>query len=130
MFSFSMACTRSSFIATSIPLAFILQACIQYYCKQHQLLANIMEIIAVPVGAGTTLSLLPLLLISVTILEKLLIWKSHSVYHKTLITPINSLGTTGDSLDFYHSKGLLVGWEKAAQSFVLHDVLVWPVLIG
>lgn len=82
-----------------------------------------MEIIAAPVGAGKTLAL-PIL---VTILEKLLIRKSHSVQHKPLVTLINRLVTTGD---FYHSKGLDLGCEKAAQSSVSHDVLVQPGLMG
>jgi len=73
-----------------------------------------MEIIAVPVGEGTALSLLHSMLISLTILEKLLIWKRHPVCHRILITPVNRFGTTGDSLDFYHSKVLGIGWEKAA----------------
>ena len=89
-----------------------------------------MEIIAVPVGAGTTLSLLHSMLISVTISEKLLIQKSHPEYHKTLIIPINRLGTTGGSLDVHHSKGLDVGWENAAQSSVSDDILVCLVLMG
>lgn len=120
VFSFRMACTRSSFVSISISLALTLQTCIQYYCKQHQLLVSVMEIIAVPVGAGT----IPVL---VTISEKSLIWKIHSVQHKPLITLINRLVTTGD---FYHSKGLDLGCEKAAQSSVSHDILVQPGLMG
>lgn len=65
-----------------------------------------MEIIAVPVGAGTALTLLHSVLISVTNSENLLIWESHFVYNKTLMIPVDRPGTTGDSLDFYHSKGL------------------------
>lgn len=49
VFSFRKACTKSSFIATSIPSALMLHTCIQYYYKLHQFLANIMEIIAVAV---------------------------------------------------------------------------------
>lgn len=123
MFSFRMAGTRSSFVSISISLALALQTCIHYYCKQHQLLVSVVEIIAVPVSAGKTLTL-PIL---VTISEKLLIQKSHSVHHKPLITPINRLVTTRD---FYHSKGLGLGCEKAAQFSVSRGVLVQPQLMG
>lgn len=117
MFSFRMACTRCSFIATSIPLALILQTCIQYYCKEHQLIASIKEIIAAPVGAETTLRLLHAMLNSVSIFEKLLMQKNHPVYHKTLTTPINTFGTSGDSLDVYFSKGLGFGGERQHSLF-------------
>lgn len=82
-----------------------------------------MEIIAVLVGAGKALTL-PVL---VTISQKLLIQKSHCVQRKPLITLINRLVPTAD---FYHSKGLDLGCEKAAQSSVSHDVLVQPGLMG
>lgn len=82
-----------------------------------------MEIIAVPVGAGKTLTS-PIL---VTISENLLIRRSHSVQHKPLIIHINRVVTTGD---FYHSKELDLGSEKAAQSSVSHDVLIQPGLMG
>lgn len=52
--------------------------CIQYYCKQHKLFAHNMEMSAVPVGAGATLSLQHSALISVTIPEELLTWKGYS----------------------------------------------------
>lgn len=123
MFSFRMACAKSSFVSISIPVALTLQTCIQYSCKQHQLLVSVMEIIAVPIGAGKTL-ISPIL---VTISEKLLVQKSHSVQHKPMITPINRLVTTGD---FYHPKGLDLGCKKAAQSSVSHDVLVQSGLMG
>lgn len=87
------------------------------------LLVSVMEIIAVPIGAGKTLTWL----ILVTISGKLLTQKSHSVQHKPLITLINRLVITGD---FYHSKGLDRGCGKAALSFVSHDVLVKPGLMG